>query len=92
MQHAIVVYIRASVEDKGPGAGPHVRIDMSVCGDTRPDAAPPIKEGEQEGGPNGHASVVLPGRIDQIDERFITHLTADIRNCLESRMKRALHD
>jgi hypothetical protein len=90
MRQAIVVYVRASVEDKGPG--PHVRLDMSVCGDNRKDSDPPIKEGDQEGGPNGHASIVMPGRLDQLDERFITLLTRDIRDCAESRMKRALHD
>ncbi len=92
MQQAIVVYFRASVENKGQDAGPHVRLDISVCGDNRPDEAPPIKVGEQEGGPNGHASFVLPGRMDQVNEKFIASFLRDIRNCGEHRFKLALHD
>lgn len=89
MQQNVIVVFKISPEDRGL-EGMHVRVDVAALGDIRPDGVPEWKPDDTETGPNYHTSLVLPGEAERLNQDFIDKVGRDIRDCVESRMKRSL--
>lgn len=84
MQQVIV----STVKIKQDGA--NVRVDFEEAADIRADNAPEWKPGDVPTGPVYTTSVVMPGKVELLDQNFMTKAGRDNRDCLESRIKRLM--